>query len=43
MNESVDPQAIVVVVKRILVPIDRSGYKEKITAYGVSVKQGERK
>jgi hypothetical protein len=28
MDESVDPQAIVVAaVKRILVPIDRSGYK----------------
>jgi nucleotide-binding universal stress UspA family protein len=37
MNESVDPQAIVVAVKRILVPIDRSGYKEKIIAYAVSL------
>lgn len=38
MNESVDPQAIaVVVVKRILVPIDRSGYKDKIIAYAISL------
>ena len=37
MNESVDPQAIVVAVKRILVPIDRSGYKDKITAYAISL------
>jgi nucleotide-binding universal stress UspA family protein len=37
MNESVDPQAVVVAVKRILVPLDRSGYKEKITAYAVSL------
>ena len=37
MNESVDPQAVVVAVKRILVPIDRSGYKEKIIAYAVSL------
>jgi nucleotide-binding universal stress UspA family protein len=37
MNESVDPPAIVVAVKRILVPIDRSGYKEKIIAYAVSL------
>jgi nucleotide-binding universal stress UspA family protein len=37
MNEGVDPQAIVVAVKRIFVPIDRSGYKEKIIAYAVSL------
>jgi nucleotide-binding universal stress UspA family protein len=37
MNESIDPQAVVVAVKRILVPIDRSGYKEKIIAYAVSL------
>jgi nucleotide-binding universal stress UspA family protein len=37
MNEGVDLQAVVVAVKRILVPIDRSGYREKITAYGISL------
>ena len=37
MNEGVDLQVVVVAVKRILVPIDRSGYREKITAYGISL------
>jgi nucleotide-binding universal stress UspA family protein len=37
MKESVDPHAIVVSVKQILVSIDRSGYKEKITGYAISL------
>ena len=37
MNESDHPPAMVVTVKRILVPIDRSEYKEKIVAYAISL------
>jgi nucleotide-binding universal stress UspA family protein len=37
MKESVVPHAIVVSVKQILVSIDRSGYKEKITGYAISL------
>ncbi len=38
MKERVDPhKTAVVVVKRILVPIDRSEYKEKIAAYAISL------
>ena len=37
MNEGVDAHETVVVVKRILVPIDRSGYKEKIAVYAISL------
>jgi nucleotide-binding universal stress UspA family protein len=37
MDESVDLQTKAVTAKRILVPIDRSGYKEKIAAYGISL------
>jgi K+-sensing histidine kinase KdpD len=37
MKESADPPATVVTVKRILVPIDRSEYKEKIVAYAISL------
>lgn len=36
MNEGVDPHETVI-VKRILVPIDRSEYKEKIAAYAISL------
>jgi nucleotide-binding universal stress UspA family protein len=36
MNEGVDAHELVV-VKRILVPIDRSEYKEKIAAYAISL------
>src|SRR5437879_10556099 len=36
MNDGVDPHKTVV-VKRILVPIDRSEYKEKIAAYAISL------
>jgi tetratricopeptide (TPR) repeat protein len=35
--EGVNPHETVVVVKRILVPIDRSEYKEKIAAYAISL------
>jgi nucleotide-binding universal stress UspA family protein len=37
MKEGVDPHETVVVVKRILVAIDRSEYKEKIAAYAISL------
>ncbi|HXX96680.1 MAG TPA: universal stress protein [Candidatus Bathyarchaeia archaeon] len=37
MKESADPPATVVTVKRILVPIDRSEYKEKIVGYAISL------
>src|SRR5713226_6493134 len=37
MKERVDPHKTVVVVNRILVPIDRSEYKEKIAAYAISL------
>ncbi len=37
MKESADPPATVVTVKRILVPIDRSEYKEKIVTYAISL------
>ena len=37
MKENVDPPAKVVTVKRILVPIDRSEYKEKIVGYAISL------
>ncbi len=36
MKEGVDPYETVV-VKRILVPVDRSEYKEKIAAYAISL------
>ena len=37
MNESVDPHAKVVALKHIPVSIDRSGYKEKISGYAISL------
>ena len=36
MEINVDSEALVI-VKKILVPVDRSGYKEKIIAYAVSL------
>jgi nucleotide-binding universal stress UspA family protein len=35
MKESVDPHTTVLAVKRMLVPIDRSEYKEKIAVYAI--------
>src|SRR2546425_8338841 len=36
MDKNVDREALVA-VKKILTPIDRSGYKEKILAYAISL------
>ena len=36
MDKNVDREALVA-VKKILTPIDRSGYKEKILAYALSL------
>ena len=37
MKEGDDPHETIVVVKRILVPIDRSEYKKKIAEYAISL------